>query len=282
MRHSPHFQQLLDDTLLDSAHAQCLFPALLERDHTNQPVPSSWQADLLALRERRLAIRNAVLAHENLAEVEYDMKGIIPVRYVIVSCVFLISCFYVLSCRFSRCGSLQHGRRLRRLLCAYVLSSVCKCVRVCHEVLKHRASTSRSAQRLALHRPRAQNRRSVPLAIAQGFERPANLRVVNNKIMPVPDYDAVTAGNAQPVRTPLFNPLRDLLTRVGETAAGRAALGPAPASSFNCAIVYDLTALGDGGLFTERIVTPMFQALAFELSTKGAQQSCFCFHNTLS
>ena len=94
--------------------------------------------------------------------------------------------------------------------------------------------------------------------------------VANNKIQPIPGFDAITAGNANMVRNEQFNPLRDVLAAAAGASQGLAgSLGQVSTSSFNTAILYDLVAIGDGGLFTERIIVPMFQALAFELSTKG-------------
>jgi hypothetical protein len=105
----------------------------------------------------------------------------------------------------------------------------------------------------------------VQLMMQVDFCRPANLYVDrSHKVMPRADYDLLTAGNANTARTPRFDGLRTLLE-----AAAMPVLGNPASSSFNTAILIDLAYLGDGGLFTERIIAPMFQALAFELTTKG-------------
>ena len=92
-------------------------------------------------------------------------------------------------------------------------------------------------------------------------------------IAPVAKYDGLTAGNPNLVRANDFDGLRSVLAAFsGAESTGGGSdhdLGANPSASFNVAILLDLVLMGDGGLFTERIITPMFQALAFELSTKG-------------
>lgn len=95
-------------------------------------------------------------------------------------------------------------------------------------------------------------------------QRPANLRIQDGRTIPVTHLDPATAADATSVEDNRFHPLRYLLAN-----SGCAALGDSPNSSFNTAVLRDLIFIGDGGLFTERIITPIFQALAFELATKG-------------
>ena len=101
----------------------------------------------------------------------------------------------------------------------------------------------------------------------QGASRPANLAVHNNRIMPLADYDAVTAGNCTPVRNEGFNVLRQMLVNARDRHPSGHALGHLEGNlkvncSLNTAILYDLALMGDGGLFTDRIITPMFQVRA--------------------
>ena len=95
-------------------------------------------------------------------------------------------------------------------------------------------------------------------------QRPANLRLQNGRTIPVTHLDAATAADARSVQSDRFHPLRHFLT-----TARCAALGERPNSSINTVVLRDLVFIGDGGLFLERIITPIFQALAFELATKG-------------
>ena len=101
-----------------------------------------------------------------------------------------------------------------------------------------------------------------------GFERPANLVHSRNGIVPDARYDLVTAGNANAARGPAAAQFQGLRALLADSASRD--LGNPPDSSFNVVVLADLVYLGDGGLFTERIVTPMFQALAYEVAKKGA------------
>lgn len=72
---------------------------------------------------------------------------------------------------------------------------------------------------------------------------------------PVPAYDALTLGS------PAFdsNVVRwDMIRPQNVTEGDRA-------------VLWDLVLLGDGGAFLDRIVTPVFRALAYEISSKGAK-----------
>jgi hypothetical protein len=95
--------------------------------------------------------------------------------------------------------------------------------------------------------------------------RPANMRLCQDGSQePHNLLDVTTAGLPSAVRSRDFDWLRDILR-----SSGVPELGSRPDSSLNTVILRDLVYIGDGGLFLERIITPIFQALAFELSTKG-------------
>jgi hypothetical protein len=95
--------------------------------------------------------------------------------------------------------------------------------------------------------------------------RPANLRLSQDgSHVPTNLLDLTTAALPGEVRQPTFDWLRTMLQR-----SQAPSLGARPDSSLNTVILRDLAYIGDGGLFLERIITPIFQALAFELSTKG-------------
>jgi hypothetical protein len=96
-------------------------------------------------------------------------------------------------------------------------------------------------------------------------QRPANLRLSQDgSHEPTNLLDLTTAAMPGEVRHPTFDWLRTMLQH-----AQAPSLGARPDSSLNTVILRDLAYIGDGGLFLERIITPIFQALAFELSTKG-------------
>ena len=82
------------------------------------------------------------------------------------------------------------------------------------------------------------------------------------------EYDSIIAGNPNSVRGDQnYTDGRALLASFSNM---HTSLGNPVESSLNLAILVDLVLMGDGGLFTDRIVTPIFQALAYEVAKKGA------------
>ena len=85
MRHSPHYQQLLAGATQgsgDPAHKDTLFAELQARGPQGGAGVTPWAHDLLLLRQRRIAVRNAVMLDSQAADaIRRWTINVYPVRF---------------------------------------------------------------------------------------------------------------------------------------------------------------------------------------------------------